>query len=221
MSATPSPSGNPNPFPAAPKPPASIWRKAWRVFYWLSIFAGAWTLVLMLRRAPAPQVSVSPQAAHSAENKLAALAAPPAPSLTPSEPQRIALTEEELNSYLAVHLALQGGAPGAEPTVEQVHSSVRDVKVTLEGDRARVFAVFNLAGKDLTLELEGRLHVVQGYLRFEPTGGNLGDLSLPQSALDAAVSRLVDNPQNRESFRVPPGIRDIRVENGELVIERQ
>jgi len=204
-----------------PKPPTSLWRKAWRIFYWLSILAGAWTLVLMLRRAPAPQVSVSPQATRSAETKLQALALPPEPSLTPGQPPRIALTEEELNSYLAAHLALQGGAPAADPTVEQAKSSVRDVKVTLSGDRARLFAVFNLAGKDLTLQLEGRLHVVDGYLRFEPTGGNLGDLSLPRSALDAAVSRLFDNPVNRESFRVPPGIRDIRVENSQLVIERQ
>jgi len=210
-----------SPAPPPPKPPTSVWRKAWRVFYWLSIVAGAWTLVLMLRRMPAPQVSVSPQAERSAEKKLEAFAAPPEPSLTPSEPQRIALTEAELNSYLAAHLALQGGAPGADPTAGQANSSVRDVKVTLQGDRARLFAVFNLVGKDLTLELEGRLHVVDGYLRFEPTGGNLGDLSLPQSALDAAVSRLFDNPVNRESFRVPPGIRDIRVENSELVIERQ
>jgi hypothetical protein len=201
--------------PASPKPPVSVWRKAWRVIYWLSILAGIWTLVLMLRRAPVPQVSVSPQAARSAESKLAALAAPPPPSLSPGEPQRIALTEEELNSFLAARLALQGGAAG------QAGSSVRDVKVALQGDRARVFAVFNLAGKDLTLELEGHLHVVDGYLRFEPTGGKLGDLSLPQSALDATVATLVDNPVNRDAFRVPPGIRDIRVENGELVIERQ
>jgi hypothetical protein len=210
-----------HPTPAPPKPPVSVWRKAWRVFYWLSILAGVWTLVLMLRRAPVPQVSVSPQAARSAENKLAALAAPPVPSLTPGEPPRIALSEEELNSYLAARLALQGGAPGMQPAAGQANSSVRDVKVTLQGDRARVFAVFNLAGKDLTLELEGRLHVVDGYLRFEPTAGKLGDLSLPQSALDATVSTIVNNPMNRDAFRMPPGIRDIRVENGELVIERQ
>jgi len=209
-----------NPVPTPPKPPTSIWRKAWRVIYWLSILAGAWTLVLMLRRAPTPQVSVSPQAARSAEKKLAVLAAPPEPSLTPGEPQRIALTEQELNSYLAAHLALQGGMPGAEPTAGQVKSSVRDVKVTLAGDRARVFAVFDLAGKDLTLELEGRLHVVDGYLRFEPTGGSLGDFSLSQ-AVAAVIPRLVENPITGASFRVPPGIRDIRVENGELVIERQ
>src|SRR5208282_5243078 len=88
-----------SPTPAPPKPPASVWRKAWRVFYWLSILAGAWTLVLMLRRAPAPQVSLSPQAARSAESKLAALAAPLQPSLTPGQPQHIALDEEELNSF--------------------------------------------------------------------------------------------------------------------------
>lgn len=204
-----------HPAPVSPKPPVSIWRKAWRVFYWLSILAGLWTLVLMLRRAPVPQVSVSPQAARSAESKLAALAAPPPPSLTPGEPQRIALTEEELNSYLAARLALQGGSAG------QAGSSVRDLKVALEGDRARVFAVFDLVGKDLTLVLEGRLHVVDGYLRFEPTGGQLGDLSLPQSALDATVATLLNNPMNRDAFRVPPSIRDIRVENGELVIVRQ
>jgi len=206
---------------AAPKSGPGFWRTAWRIFYWFCIVAGAWTLVLMLRRAPAPQVSVSPQAARSAEKKLEGFAVAPAPSLTPAEPRRIALTEEELNSYLSTHLPLQGSAPGADPSVEQARSSVRDVKITLQGDRAGVFAVFNLAGKDLTLNLEGRLHVVNGYLRFEPTGGSLGELALPQAALDAAVSRILDNPDNRDALRVPAGIRDIRVENGELVIEYQ
>jgi hypothetical protein len=210
-----------NSTPAPPKPPANIWRKAWRIIYWLSILAGAWTLVLMLRRVPAPQVTLSPQAAQSAQEKLGALAAHPEPSLSSREPQHIALTEEELNSYLAVHLRLERGAPGADASAGQVKSSVRDVKVTLDGDRARVFAVFNLAGKDVTLQLEGRLRVAGGYLRFEPTGGSLGELSLPQSALAAVITRLMDNPQNRESFRMPPAIRDIRVENSELVIERQ
>jgi hypothetical protein len=209
------------PSPTAPKPPASVWRKAWRVFYWLSILAGAWTLVLMLRRAPAPQVTVSPQAAKSAQQKLETLAVPPSLSREPNQSRRIELSEEELNSYLVAHLALGGGDAGAEPTVEQLRSSVRDVKVTLQGDHVGVFAVFDLAGKDLTLQMEGRLHVADGYLRFEPTGGNLGDLALPQSALSAAVTHLFENPENREKFRVPPEIRDVRVENGALVIERQ
>ena len=213
--------GNPpgvNPITAAPKRPASLLQKIWRVIYWGSILLGAWGLILMLRRAPSPQMTLSPQAERSAEEKLATLAAASAPSLSPGEPRRIALTEEELNSFLAARL-LPGG--GAEPSLEQVKGSVRDLKVRLAGDRVNAFVLFNLAGKDLTLQLEGRLRVVNGYVRFEPTGGSMGDFPLPQSALDAAISRLFDNPENHESFRVPPEIRDIRVENGELVIERQ
>ncbi|HMD32401.1 MAG TPA: hypothetical protein VKG84_10865 [Candidatus Acidoferrales bacterium] len=207
--------------PAPPKPPASIWRKAWRVFYWASIVAGAWMLVLMLRRAPSPQVTVSPQAAQSAEQKMLALATPPSLVSEPNESRRIELSEEELNSFLAAHVPGGGGEENAEPTVDQLQASVQSVKVTLQGDQASIFAVMNLLGKDLTLQLQGRLHVVGGYLRFEPTGGNLGDLALPQSALSAAVTRLFDKPENREKFRVPAEIRDVRVENGALVIERQ
>jgi hypothetical protein len=99
--------------------------------------------------------------------------------------------------------------------------SVRDLKVTLSGDRARFFGLFSVAGKDMTLAMEGRLHVVDGYVRFEPTGGSLGDLALPQSALEAVISRIMNSPETRESFRMPASIRDVRVENGELVIERQ
>jgi hypothetical protein len=68
-------------------------------------------------------------------------------------------------------------------------------------------------------DLEGHLHVVNGYLRFEPTRGKLGSLPLPQSTLESAVTRLFDAPENRERLRVPLEIRDIRIENGDLVVE--
>jgi hypothetical protein len=214
------------PAPPGPRVPEKkspgVWRRLGRLHYWITILAGVWTLVLILRRAPTPQIAVSPQAARSAEGKLQELTAPP-PASAAGEAQKIALTEEELNSYLASHLDLNAGgdASGSDPSIEKLKSSVRDVKVSLEGDRARAYVVFNLAGKDLTLQLEGRLHVVGGYLRFEPTSGSLGDFNLPQTALDTAVGRLFDSPENRKQFRVPQGIRDIRVENGQLVIERQ
>jgi len=59
---------------------------------------------------------------------------------------------------------------------------------------------------------------VNGYLHFEPTSGNLGSLPLPQSTLESAVTRLSDAPENHEKLRVPLEIRDIRIENGELVV---
>jgi hypothetical protein len=110
-------------------------------------------------------------------------------------------------------------SPENDPTIEEVQSSVRDVKIALADDRVQAYVLFDFHGKDLSLILEGRLHVQNGYLRFEPTGGKLGSLPLPQSTLESAVGRLFDAPENREKMRVPPEMRDIRIENGELVVE--
>ena len=110
-------------------------------------------------------------------------------------------------------------APEADPTIEEVQSSVRDVKIALADDRVQAYVLFDFHGKDLSLILEGRLHVENGYLRFEPTSGKLGSLPLPQSTLESAVGRLFDAPENREKMRVPPEIKDIRIENGELLVE--
>jgi hypothetical protein len=110
-------------------------------------------------------------------------------------------------------------APEADPTLEQVQSSVREVKVTLTEDRVQAYVLFDFHSRDFSLILDGRLHVAGGYLRFEPTSGKIGSLPLPQSALDSAVTRLLNAPENREKMRVPPEIRDIRVQNGELLVE--
>ena len=172
----------------------------------------------MLRAAPAPRVKVSAQAARSAERKLMALAVPLAPSSGSTRPEPIALTQEEVDSYLAL------GFPPAEGTASASglgDSSFRDVKVTFSGDQARVFVRFHLLVKDVTLQLIGRLRVANGYLRFEIADGSLGYLTLPGWALDQGLAPFITGVEVRNHLRVPADIRDIRVENGELVIERQ
>ena len=58
----------------------------------------------------------------------------------------------------------------------------------------------------------------EGYLLLEATGGQLGSLPIPQMALNRAVQRLFESPQNRENFRLPPEIANIQVENSQLAI---
>lgn len=110
-------------------------------------------------------------------------------------------------------------APAGTPSqqIEQVRSTVRDVKVQLIEDRVRAYVVFDFHGKDLSLQLEGKLHSADGYLRFEPLSGQFGAFPIPQSALETAVQRLMDSPENREKFKLPPQMADLRVENGEVV----
>ena len=101
--------------------------------------------------------------------------------------------------------------------VEQARSNVRDVKMQLIEDRVRAYVVFDFHGKDLTLQLEGRLSSANGYLRFEPLSGQFGSLPIPQSALQSAVDKMMDSPENREKLKLPAGMSDLRIENGEVV----
>jgi hypothetical protein len=183
-------------------------------------------------------VQSSPQAAARAEQKFAQVEQ----SISQGEKATLRLDESELNSYLATHLDLArdtpttsapqptatdapqttqtSGAPSAAD-VEQMRSSVRDVKVQMEGDHLRAYVVFDVHGKDMTLELVGRLTADNGYLKFEPISGQIGSLPIPQSTLEAAVQRLMESPENREKLRLPPDIADLHIENGEFVATYQ
>ena len=215
---------------SASTPRVSPWRWAFRILRWSTYAVALVTLVLVLHKSPAPLVETSPQAAARAEEKFAAAEK----AVASGQPATLQVDETELNSYLASHLALEGSAappansaPGAngspnqaapsQAEIEQMKSNVRDVKVQLVDDRVKAYVVFDVHGKDLTLQLEGRLSTQNGYLRFEPVSGQIGALPIPQSSLENAVQRLMDSPVNREKFKLPSEIADLHIENGEVV----
>jgi hypothetical protein len=118
-----------------------------------------------------------------------------------------------------------GGTPNAEqPTmddVEQMRSNVKDVKVQLIDDRVRAYVVFDVHGKEMTLQLEGKLGADNGFLRFEPVSGQIGALPIPQATLEAAVRRMMESPENREKLKLPSDVSDLKIENGEVVAKYQ
>jgi hypothetical protein len=233
---------SPNRPPASEKP-VSPWVWAFRCIRWTTYLATLITLILLLHKAPPPVVEVSPQAAARAEQKVEQVQN----SVAQGEKATLRLDESELNSYLASHLNLAPGSaaaaavnPPAAPAtpeapaanaspatsgsdqlspadIEQARSSVKDVKVQMEGDQVRAYVVFDVHGKDMTLELVGRLGSADGFLKFEPVSGKLGALPIPQSTLESAVSRLMDSPENREKLRLPSDVSDMHIENGQLV----
>jgi hypothetical protein len=206
-----------------------------RVIRW-TMYASAIIMLLMVFHAtPPPVIATSAQAAARVEQKVEAVEQAVAGGRTAT----LRLDQSELNSYLGTHLdfapngasnATPNTTPPGDPTsnlptpsgttaeqVEQVRSSVRDVKVELVEDRVRAYLAFDFHGKDLTLQLEGRLASANGYLRFQPVSGQLGSLPIPQSALESAVQKMMDSPENREKLKLPPEITDLRIENGEFL----
>lgn len=211
------------PLPPLEEPKVSVLRWVFRFLRWSTYLATLVTLLLLLHKTPAPVVASTPQAAASAEQKV--LQAQQSVSL--GQPATLRLDETELNSYLANHLDLapqaetpapSGGAGAStDADVEQVRSSVRDVKVQMEGDQVHAYLVFDLHGKEMSLDLVGKLGAADGYLKFEPVSGHIGSLPIPQSALESAVKQLMESPVNREKLRLPSNVSDLRIENGELV----
>ncbi len=197
------------------------WKIIWRAISWGTTALGVVTILLLLHKAAPPEVRKDPAAANRLEEKLQQAEA----SAAAGVPRVLRVDEAEVNSFLDSHLALnrEGVAPAAaantkEPTLEEVQSTVRDVKINLTDDRVHAYIVFDFHGKDMTLELEGRLHAEGGYMRFDPVSGKIGALPIPQSTLETAVRKMMESPENREKLRLPDELADLRVENGEIVV---
>jgi hypothetical protein len=223
--------------------PASVLVRAFRYLRWSTYLAALITLILILHKTDPPRVQLSPQAAARAEEKIERVEE----SASRGEPATLRLDETELNSYLASHLSLKAtgtpvpannpstasadtirpvptsalpsgpAVPVSSTEIEQGRSSVRDVKVQLAADQVHAYVVFDLVGKDLTMDLAGHLGSSDGFLKFEPRSGRLGSLPIPQSTLKSAVERLMNSPENKEKLRLPADIREMHIENGELV----
>jgi hypothetical protein len=209
-----------------------------KVISWFFLIVLVTTLVLILKKSPAPNVIISPAAAESAERKLDAASR----AASSGQPTQVRLDSTELNSYLAQNLELAGTSPaasaedparsaaadpvaaapavsGTDPqAIAQAESTVENVKVDLDGDLVRTYVIFNFHGKDMSLEIDGHLYTDAGYMKFDPVGGKFGSFPLPQSALQEAVQRMMDSPENRDKLRLPANISNIEVEDSQVVI---
>ena len=213
-------------------------RRFYRIFRWVSLSILVLAILLIMRTSRSPQIDITSEATQSAELKVRQFQS----SLEQGSGQKLEMDESELNGWLQKNLALNkttdsdtagtqntdskidspqaaAGEDGAEKeALNQARSSIRDVKMELLEDSIRIYAVFDLHGVDLSLDLEGRPVVQDGYIKLEPTGGKLGSMPLMAGTLRNAIDQVFNSPENREKFKLSPGIRDIRIEHGRLVI---
>ena len=233
----------------APRKPLSPLRLAFRIVRWATYLGAIITLLMAFHVTPPPIIVTSPQAAAKVEQKFEAVEQAVASGqsatlrldqtelnsylashldIAPNGPAKAASTSTAPNGA-ASDLPTPNGTASDPPMpsgtsaeqLEQVRSSVRDVKVELVDDRVRAYIVFDFHGKDMTLQLEGRLAATNGYLRFEPVSGQIGSLPIPQSTLETAVQKMMDSPENREKLKLPAEISGLKIENGEVVATYQ
>ena len=211
-----------------PRPSRGALRKVLRVFPWVSLAATLGALYLLFQQAPPIHVQMDPRALQRVDHKMEQLQI----AAMTGRPYTLSLDEAELNAWLHANLALaQGNSAGQvsgyapptnvpvdDPRYQEAQSAMKDLRVNLSGDVLRAYAVFDFHGRNLSLLLEGRVKVQDGYLRLEPTSAKIGSLPIPKLTLDGVVKRLFNSPENRESFQVSPAISTVDIRHGRLFV---
>ena len=91
----------------------------------------------------------------------------------------------------------------------------------MEGDRITGTFTVSFPGKDVSLTLGGNLGVRNGVLEFNPTAVRLGAMPVPVGLIEPALRQKLSTPEMRKRLTLPDSIKDIRIENGEMVFERR
>jgi hypothetical protein len=228
---------------------AGLFKKLYNILTWSSLVGLIIVMILVLRTSPAPQMPADPTAAARAEKKFEvadqakAAGQPGQVALDRSElnsflaqnlgldgaPPTGAATDQATGanrgSVAQTPASGSGSDPaavlssGEQPSIDEIQSSVKDVKVDMIGDVVKAYVIFDFHGKDLSLELDGHLSADNGYMKFVPISGKLGSLPLPQSTLNEAVDKLMSSPENREKLKLPADISDIKIEDGHAVVQ--
>jgi hypothetical protein len=186
------------------------------------------TLVLVLRK-PAPvAVAVAPAVsaanAQSFQEKVDRLEQGPAAGQSGSE---VRLNSGELAAAIAqatgmapaaapsTPSATPAAAPGGATEFPGAVPNIKDYQVSMDGDVLRGQFLTQIAGKDVYLTLAGHLGAKDGYATFEATEVKVGDLSVPVGLVNDALQKKL--AEQKDQLKLPNNVKDLRVENGEMV----
>lgn len=144
-------------------------------------------------------------------------ASPDQGTITSAAPPK---AEVHLNS-LEVEAALAQATGGAEPSPDSNSGAptIKDQRVSFEGDVVHGQFLAEVAGKDLWVTVSGHLGSKDGYATLDPTEFKLGDLSVPVSLVNPALQKKL--AEQRDRLKLPDYVGDVRVQNGELVIQQK
>jgi hypothetical protein len=203
--------------------------KLQRVISFATLAISILTLVLVLKRpapvAPALAPAAAAADAQSFQEKVNQLAQPKAPSAGQSE---VRVSSGELSAAIEQAAGLlpaatpspangTTSAPSAGPAMEFPGAvpNVKDYQVSMDGDLVRGQFLTQIAGKDVYLTLAGHIGSKDGYATFDATEVKIGDLSVPASLINEVLQKKL--AEQREQLKLPNNVKDIKVENGELV----
>jgi hypothetical protein len=201
--------------------------KLQRIIGFATLAISILTLVLVLRRpapvAPAAAPAAAAANAQSFQEKVNRLAQPKVPGEGESE---VRMNSGELSAALAQAAGLLPSAAPANTSTSSPPASgsmefpgavpnIKGYQVSMDGDIVRGQFLTQIAGKDVYLTLAGHLGSKDGYATFDATEVKVGDLSVPASLVNEVLQKKL--AEQRDQLKLPNNVKDLKVENGELV----
>lgn len=203
--------------------------KLQRIISYATLAISIVTLILVLKRpapvAPAVAPATAAANAQSFQEKVNQLAQPKAPGAVESE---IRMSPGEVSAALAEAAGLlppaqsvsttNGGSASPGPAMQFPGAvpNIKDYQISMDGDIVRGQFLTQIAGKDVYLTLGGHLGSKDGYATFDATEVKVGDLSVPSALINEVLQKKLG--EQRDQLKLPDNVKDIKIENGELVL---
>jgi len=196
----------------------------------VTLAISVFTLVMVLRK-PAP-VAVPVSAAATAANaqsfneKVDRLVQPTSAGQSGGE---VRMSSGELTAAIAQASGMlptaaaltpsapsaNSATPGGGPELPGPVPNIKDYQLSMDGDLLRGQFLTQIGGKDVYLTLAGHLSAKDGYATFEATEAKVGDLSVPVSLVNEALQKKL--AEQHDQLKLPNNVKDLKVENGEMV----
>jgi hypothetical protein len=145
-----------------------------------------------------------------------AAADPAQPASLASKPE-VHINSDEVSAVLAQ--ALGAGASGLTPNsnVGSGAPVIKDQQVSMDGDQVHGQFLTEIGGKDVWITISGHIGEKDGYATFDPTEFKVGDLNVPVSLVNPALQKKL--AEQRDRLKLPDNVGNMKVENGELVMQ--
>jgi hypothetical protein len=144
-------------------------------------------------------------------------------SSTASSPKaEVRINSDEIGAAITQALgAGAGGAAGLSPdsNVGSDAPTIKDQKVSFEGDVVHGQFLTEIAGKDVWITVSGHIGEKDGYATFEPTEFKVGDLNIPVSLVNPALQKKL--AEQRDRLKLPDFVGGAKVENSQLVLQQK
>lgn len=130
------------------------------------------------------------------------------------------LNSDEVGAALAQALGAAGaGQLTPDSNVGDGAPAIKDQQVSFDGNVVHGQFLTQIAGKDVWVTISGHLGSKDGYATFDPTEFKVGDLNVPVSLVNPSLQKKLS--EQRDRLKLPDYIGDMKVQNGELVMQQK